>query len=355
MSGPENLEFEGSTFSVTLHLLSPRFQEWIRCTADRRQLRRLACACARATFALCRTVPPEALRAVELAERSCAGQVSADELDGCYARMSAVIRTAADNVQVVQRGAESNQASLEDLLAADLAHQAVLAARACVLRSAPVAAGETISEYIAVVRRRWTHETQSAFLKRADELLDSEASWGMGQQDELVRNSMRDLPRPFVVRLQKASDRSLRRFACACAADAVDAAGKEIAQAGESIDLDPLLRTIDVSRRHAEGQADAGALKAACEAAEKVARDWHQKANDLKHHREERPASSLAAACMAEAAACVQACAESSAKLAGVKCLRLALSGAPLIQSRSDSAAPLYPLLEQFLGPPPPE
>jgi hypothetical protein len=292
---------------------------------------------------------------LQLAERAGAGKASSNDLEAGYAQMSSVIRAALENAQLVQRGVECNQATLEDQLAADLAHHAAVAARACLLRSAPVAAGETIFEYGSVVRRRKVHETQSAFLQRAEQLLDAQTAWSLDQQAATIPSHLRELPRPFVVRLQKASDPALRRFACACAADAVDVARTEIDRLGEPMDFEPLLKTIAVAHRHAEGQADSGELQRACGDAEKLSRAWYQRVDDLKYHREDTPGSSRAAAYMAETAACVQACAEPSAKLAGVKCLRLALSWTTPIRSLVDSDAPLYPLLEQFLGPPPPE
>lgn len=345
-SGPA----EGSTFSTTLHLLSPRMQEWIRRTSDRQQLRRFACACARAAFALCPKLPREAKATIELAERSGDGTTS-EEFDRAYAAMSPVIREAFDEQRLTHRGVECGQATLDDYLAAELAHRAAISARACVLRSAPVAAAETVFEYVSVMTRRKMHDVQTAFLRRADELLDSQRSWAMEQQAEPVQSYLRDLPRPFVVRLQKASDASLRRFACTCVAEALEAGRKEIAALGEVMDFEPLVRTIEVARRHADGRANSAELAKVFQDEEKRVRDWYQKADDLKYHSAATPAALRAAGIMAETAACVHCCAEASAKLAGVKSLRLAMP----ILSLIDSAALVQPLAEKFLGPPPPE
>src|SRR5262245_1463700 len=204
MNQPEQLgsgPAEGSTFSTTLHLLSPRLQEWIRRTGDRQQLRRFACAIGRAIFALCPEVPPQAAATLELAERGADGD---PEFERAYAAMSPVIREAFEKQRLVHRGVECGQATLDDYLAAELAHRAAIAARACVLRSAPVAAAEAVFEYVSVSTRRKIHEIQTAFLRRAEETLDSQGSWSMEQQDELLQSYLRDLPRPFVVRLQKA-------------------------------------------------------------------------------------------------------------------------------------------------------
>src|SRR5262245_61636775 len=112
-SGPA----EGSTFSTTLHLLQPRLQEWIRRTSDRQQLRRFACACARAAFALCPELPAEAKTTVELAERTDDG-ASTEGFDRAYAAMSPVIREAFEKQRLAHRGIECGQATLDDYLAA---------------------------------------------------------------------------------------------------------------------------------------------------------------------------------------------------------------------------------------------
>src|SRR5262249_13327103 len=79
---------EGSTFSATLHLLSPQMQEWIRRTADKKQLRRFACACVRTLLPQCPRVPEPALQAVGLAEQFCDDRAGEPQLEQSYAGLS---------------------------------------------------------------------------------------------------------------------------------------------------------------------------------------------------------------------------------------------------------------------------
>jgi hypothetical protein len=353
MSGIEKFDLgrpaEGSTFSTTLHLLSPRLQEWIRGTSDRKKLRRFACACARQLFGLCPQVPPQAVEAIELAERFCEDQLSEGELEAGYAVMVPVVQEAFERFRALERGLETERATLDEYLEAELAHRAALAARACVLRSAPVAAAEAIFEHGIVRARRKMHEALTFFLGRADQVLDRQRAWTVEEQDALLQSYLKDLPRPFVVRLQRASDAALRRFACECAAVAIDFARKDLAGLGASLDLAPLFAIAEAGWRFADGQATIAELRGAYETGLKLARDWYEKEDDL---REQQPEDSLevrAAAIAAETADCVYPCAEASAKLAAVKCLRVAMH----VRGSADSQSAIYPLAEQFLGPPP--
>jgi len=341
---------EGSTFSTTLHLLTPHMQEWIRQTPDRLRLRRFACACTRALAALCPFVPDPAMRTIALAERYCAEQATDAELEAAYAGMSGLVQDTFERYRAAQQRLDAHQATLDDCLAADLAHRSTLAARACVLRSAPVAAAETIFEYTNVMTRRRTHAVQGEFLGRAGQLLDRQAPWVIEEQDQLLQSYLRDLPRPFTARLQQAGDAALRRFACSCATDAIECAARRLEHLGERADFSGLGQVVEVGLRHAAGQATAAELKAALEAGLQMARDWYRQEDLLRDQEPKRSNAAAAAGILAETADCVYVCAEPSARLAAVKALRVALH----VLSTTDTAAVIHQLAERYLGPPPP-
>lgn len=341
---------EGSTFSTTLHLLSPHMQEWIRRTPDRKQLRRFACACTRALADLCPHVPDPAMRTIALAERHSADQATDAELEAAYAGMSPVVQDAFERYRTAHQRLDAHQTTLDDYLAADLAHRATLAARACVLRSAPVAAAETIFEYTTVMTRRKSHAVQSAFLAKADRELDRQTPWVSEEQDQLLQSYLRDLPRPFTVRLQQASDAALRRFACTCATDALECAARRLDVLGEQADFTSLGAVIETALRQAMGQATGADLKNAYEAGLQTARDWYRQEDMLRDQIPKRDNASAAAGIVAETADCVYVVAEPSARLAAVKSLRVALH----VLSATDANAVIHPLALRFLGPPPP-
>src|SRR5262245_10620988 len=159
--------------------------------------------------------------------------------------MTPLVKQSFDRLRGVYQALATDKAGLEEHLAADLAHRACIVARACVLRSAPVAAAEAVFEYRTVMARRKTHEVQQALLAKADELLDSQTPWQVQDQDILLQSYFKDLPRPFVVRLQRAGDASLRRFACECASTTLEAARNELTGSGQPADFAGLLAVME--------------------------------------------------------------------------------------------------------------
>jgi hypothetical protein len=340
---------EGSTFSTTLHLLSPRMQEWIRGTTDRKKLRRFSCACARLLLAESSDIPPLAMKAVELAERYCDGLVADADLEAAYLEIAQAVHGPAHRLRAVQQAVDAGQSGLEDLLAAELAQRATLAARACVLRSAPVGAAEVIFEYNLARSRRKRHEVLTFFLAQADLLLDRLGGWVFEEQGELLQSYLRDLPRPFVTRFQQSSDAGLRRFACACADGVVDHVRKKLAVLGTVVDLEPLSGVIEAARKFADGKAGAAELKAAYEAGLQLAREWYRKEDEVREQLAEQSGAKVPGL-VAEAADAVYVCAEAQARLAAVKSLQVALHALTATDIEE-----IYPLAEQYLGPPPPE
>ncbi len=340
---------EGSTFSATLHLLSPQMQEWIRRTPDKKQLRRFAIACVRRLFPLCPRVPDAATQAVDLAERFCAGHASEEELEASYVSLSPLAREFQDQMRTVQQAMEADRATLDDCLAAELAQRAVVAARACVLRSASVAAAETIFEYGNVSSRRKVHELHLAFLEHAKQVLDEQSAWSINEQDELLQSYLKDLPRPITARLVRAGDVALRRFACDCATTTLDFARNQLKALNATDHLDSLVRIVETSRRHSAGQASALEQKAAYDAGLKLAGEWYRKEDELRDRDPANKRAIQTAEIVAEAADCVYPTAEASARLAAVKCLRVAMH----VLRASDPDALIHPLATQYLGPPP--
>jgi hypothetical protein len=340
---------EGSTFSATLHLLSSQMQEWIRRTPDKKQLRRFACASVRTLFPLCPHVPGPALQAVELADRFCADQASEPQLEQMYASLSPLGKELYEKFRIVQQSMELDRATLDDCLSAELAHRAVMAGRATVLRSASVAAAESVFEYSNVLTRRKAHDLHVAFLTRAGQVLDNHPPWSANEQDELLQSYLKDLPRPLTARLYRASDAALRQFACDSATTTLDFARTQLKLLTATEQLDPLVRIIETSRRHSAGQATAAELKAAYESGLKLASEWYRKEDELRERAPENTRSIQTAQIVAEAADCVYPTAESSARLAAVKCLRVAMH----ILRATDAQAVIHPLAVQYLGPPP--
>src|SRR5262249_25647643 len=150
-----------------------------------------------------------------------------------------------------------------DCLTAELAHRALVAARACVLRSAAVAAAETVFEHSNVLTRRKAHELHLLFLTRAEQVLDQGTPWAIEEQDELLQSYLKDLPKPFPKRLCAASGGALPRHACECPAAAVDFAPKEVEPVGAAAPPDPPTAVGATSRRFAAGDAPPAELKAA--------------------------------------------------------------------------------------------
>lgn len=340
---------DGSTFSTTLHLLSPQMQEWVRRTPDKKQLRRFAIACVRTLFPLCPRVPDAATQAVDLAERFCAGHASESDLEQSYVYLTPLVRDFHEQIRTVQEAMESDRATLDDGLAAELAHRAVLAARACVLRSASVAAAETIFEYGNVLTRRKAHDLQLAFLARAEATLDQQSPWSADEQDELLQSYLKDLPRPITARLLRASDAALRRFACECAKATLDFGRGQLKPLDAKLPLDLLAGIVETSRRHSAGQASAAELKAAYEAGLKLAGEWYRQEDALREQTPENKRAIQTAQVVAEVADCVYPTAEGSARLAAVKCLRVAMH----VMRTTDANAVIHPLAIQYLGPPP--
>lgn len=340
---------EGSTFSTTLHLLSPQLQEWIRRTPDKKQLRRFACACVRAFLPCCPRVPPPALLTLEFAERFCAEPGTDSQLDEAYALLGPVVKGAFEQVRSTQEALEAGRASLDDCLAAELAHRATVAARACVLRSAAVAAAETVFEHNNVLTRRKAHELHQSFLARAAQILDQGRLWFVEEQDELLQSYLKDLPRPFIQGLCAASDSALRRFACECAAAALEFARQVLEPVGLASQLEPLAAVVATSRQYAADQATAAELKGAYEAGLRIAGSWYRKEDELRDQQPGNHSAIQTAATIAEAADCVYPCAEGSSKLAAVKCLRVAMH----VLRETDHSSTVNALAEKYLGPAP--